>query len=66
MASMKEQEQMAALTGGASISVMAPSDMPGGYEFFADAGNGNSYKVRVVRFESSQKDSVKRMALLDG
>jgi hypothetical protein len=32
-----------------SISVMAPSDMPGGYEFFADAGNGNSYKVRVVR-----------------
>jgi hypothetical protein len=50
MASMKEQEQMAALTGGASISVMAPSDMPGGYEFFADAGNGSSYKVRVVRF----------------
>jgi hypothetical protein len=40
MASMKDQEQMAALTG-ASISVMAPSDMPGGYEFFADAGNGS-------------------------
>jgi hypothetical protein len=70
MATMKDQEQLAQT--GASISVMAPSDMPGGYEFFADAGNGNSYKVRVVRFlflerlPAPETDSVQRMVLLDG
>jgi hypothetical protein len=48
---MATTDKVIALTGMAagSISVMAPSDMPDGYEFFADAGNGNSYKVRVVR-----------------
>ena len=32
-----------------TLSVVAPTDMVGGYEFFADAGDGQSYKVRVVR-----------------
>jgi hypothetical protein len=48
---MTTKDEEIAIVGkaAASISVMAPSDMPGGYEFLADAGNGNSYKVRVVR-----------------
>jgi hypothetical protein len=33
-----------------TITIVAPTDMPGGYEFLADAGNGTSYKVRVVSF----------------
>jgi hypothetical protein len=45
---IKGDEQVAVLD--ASISILAPMNMPGGYEFFADAGNGSSYKVRVVRF----------------
>jgi hypothetical protein len=48
MATKDEEIAMIGMTAG-SISIMAPSDMPGGYEFFADAGNGSSYKVRVVR-----------------
>jgi hypothetical protein len=45
-------------TAAGSISIMAPSDMPGGYEFFADAGNGSSYKVRVVRKQTKVKHFV--------
>jgi hypothetical protein len=43
---IKRDEQVADLND--SISILAPMNMPGGYEFFADAGNGSSYKVRVV------------------
>jgi hypothetical protein len=54
---MATKDEEIALTGMAagSSSVMAPSDMPGGYEFFADAGNGSSYKVRVVRTEAKER-----------
>jgi hypothetical protein len=55
MATKDEEIAMIGAAAAGSISVMAPSDMPGGYEFFADAGNGNSYKVRVVRTEANEK-----------
>jgi hypothetical protein len=51
----KDEEIAMIGTAAGSISVMAPSDMPGGYEFFADAGNGSSYKVRVVRTEANER-----------
>jgi hypothetical protein len=46
---IKGDEQVAVLHA-ASISILAPMNMPGGYEFFANASNGISYMVRVVRF----------------
>jgi hypothetical protein len=56
MATKDEEIAMISTAANAgSISVMAPSDMPGGYEFFADAGNGSSYKVRVVRTEAIEE-----------
>jgi hypothetical protein len=55
MATKDAEIAMIGMAAG-SISIMAPSDMPGGYEFFADAGNGSSYKVRVVR--KQKKSSV--------
>jgi hypothetical protein len=39
-------------TSSNTITVVAPSDMPGGYEFYAEGGNGTSCKVRVVRNET--------------
>lgn len=50
--SLEQQEagMVEAPTAGAqrTLSMVAPSDMQGGYEFYADAGDGKSYKVRVV------------------
>jgi hypothetical protein len=51
MTTNKGDEQVAVLH--ASISILAPMNMPGGYEFFADAGNGSSYKVRVVSLRNA-------------
>jgi hypothetical protein len=55
MTATKVEEINVIGTAAGSISIMAPSHMPGGYEFFADAGNGSSYKVRVVRTEANER-----------
>ena len=41
--------QAAQVYDGATLEVTAPSDMAGGYEFMAKAGDGSQYTVRVVR-----------------
>jgi hypothetical protein len=47
-----------------TITIVAPTDMPGGYEFLADAGNGASYKVRVVSFLCENEDCLCKCTMM--
>ena len=46
--------QAAQVYDGATLEVTAPSDMAGGYEFMAKAGDGSQYTVRVVRSSTGE------------